>query len=114
MGTLHEDQYTLFIKPRLVLLRMRSVLVKICRSNQNTHFKFHNSFHNIAVYEIICRNVREPDGPQMTIWCMFDACWITNAVITHSEYVIIIAFPLQQRLHECNSVSHYSTQSGCR
>jgi hypothetical protein len=49
----------------------------------------------------------EPDGPQMTIWCMFDVCWITNAAITHSEYVILIAFPLQPWLQECNSVLHY-------
>ena len=28
------------------------------------------------------------------------ACWIPNATNTHSEYVIPIAFPQQQRLHE--------------
>jgi hypothetical protein len=27
-------------------------------------------------------------------------CWITNATNTHSEYVILIVFPLQQLLHE--------------
>jgi hypothetical protein len=27
-------------------------------------------------------------------------CWITKAKYTHSEYVILIAFPLQQWLHE--------------
>jgi len=32
----------------------------------------------------------------MTIWRMRIACWITQTTDTHSEYVILIAFPLQQ------------------
>ena len=28
------------------------------------------------------------------------ACWILKATYEHSEYVIFIAFPLQQWLHE--------------
>jgi len=28
------------------------------------------------------------------------ACWITNATYTHSEYVILIAFPRQEWLRE--------------
>ena len=36
----------------------------------------------------------------MTIWLMRIACWIHKATNTHSEYVITIAFPLQQWLHE--------------
>ena len=32
------------------------------------------------------------------------ACWITKATNTHSDYVILIAFPLQQWLHERASV----------
>jgi hypothetical protein len=35
----------------------------------------------------------EPDRPQLTIWRMPTACWITKAIGTHSEYVILIAFP---------------------
>jgi hypothetical protein len=31
---------------------------------------------------------------------MLIACWITKATDTHSEYVILIAFPRQQRLQE--------------
>ena len=97
MGALHEGQYTLLITARLVPLRMRSVSVKSCRYeyNQNTHFTFHKCFHNSALYEIIWRNTAEPDGPQMTIWRMFVVCWITKAAITNSEYVILIAFPMQ-------------------
>ena len=37
----------------------------------------------------------------MTIWHMHVECWITEAKNTHSEYVVLIAVPLQQCLHEC-------------
>ena len=36
----------------------------------------------------------------MTIWCMRIACWIPKATDTHSEYVMLIVFPLQQWLYE--------------
>ena len=39
-----------------------------------------------------------------TILRMRFACWIINPIDTHSEYVIHIAFPLQQWLHERASV----------
>ena len=42
----------------------------------------------------------EPDRPQMAIRRMRSACWITKATNTRSNYVILIAFPLQQRLRE--------------
>jgi hypothetical protein len=32
------------------------------------------------------------------------ACWIANTIVTHSEYVILIAFPRQQWLRERASV----------
>jgi len=43
----------------------------------------------------------------MTIWRMRIACWIPNATNTHSKYVKLIAFPLQQSLHEGTSVLLY-------
>ena len=36
----------------------------------------------------------------MAIWRMRIACWIPKATNTHSGCVILIAFPLQQWLHE--------------
>jgi len=36
----------------------------------------------------------------MTIRRMRNACWITQATNTHSEYVILTAFPGPQWLHE--------------
>ena len=51
----------------------------------------------------------EPGRSQTTIWRMRITCWINKATNTHSEYVIIIAFSLQQWLHERASMLHYST-----
>ena len=44
----------------------------------------------------------------MTILRMRIVCWIPNATNTHSEYVIIIAFPPQERLHERALNSRYT------
>ena len=35
-------------------------------------------------------------------------CWIRNATNTNSEFVILKALPLQQWLHELDSVLHYT------
>ena len=61
-GTTHEDQYTFFIIPRSVLLRMTNLSDRSRRKNQNTH----------------------------------------------SGYVILIAFSLQQLLHEDSTMFHYT------
>ena len=45
-------------------------------------------FENRDVYEIMWKNVVEPDRPQMTIWHMRIARWIAKATNSHSEYVI--------------------------
>jgi hypothetical protein len=72
MSILHEDKYTFIVISHLVLPRMRNVSDKISRGNQNTHFMFSNFFspENRAVYEVMWKNVVEPDKPEMTIWCM--------------------------------------------
>jgi len=44
----------------------------------------------------------------MTVRRMRIACWITKATDTHSVYVISIAFPLQQWLHERASLLRYT------
>ena len=68
-----------------LLLRMWNVSDKSCRGNKNTHFVFSNFFffENHAVYEIRWKNTVEPEGPQMAIWRMRSACWITKA--THTK-----------------------------
>ena len=47
----------------------------------------------------------------MTTWSMRIARCIPKATNTHSEYVILIAFPLKQSLHERASVLPYTTYS---
>jgi len=42
----------------------------------------------------------EPAMQQLTIWLISITCWVPKSTNTHSEYVILIAFPLQQWLHE--------------
>ena len=88
---------------------MTNISEEICRENQNTHFVFKTFFfENLAVYEIVKITV-QPRRPLMTIWCMRSGCWIPNATDTHSEYIILIAFLLQQWLHERASMLRHST-----
>ena len=110
-GTLHEDQYTFFIISRSFLIRMRNVSDKRCTENQNTHFRFRNAFSrkrcrlwdNVEKY---CRAEQATDDNTIRRMCI--ACWISKAIDTNSEYVIFIAFPLQQWLHERASVLRYT------
>jgi hypothetical protein len=55
-------------------------------------------FENSAGYEIMWKNIVERGRPQMTIWRTSIACWITKATNTHSEYVVLSAFPRQKWL----------------
>jgi hypothetical protein len=101
-GTVHVGKYTFLIISHSVRLRMRNVSDKSCRGNQNARFILNNIhfFENPAFYGIMWRNMLQPDRPQNTIWRMRIECWIPKATNTHSQYVILIAFPLQQWLFE--------------
>ena len=59
---------------------------------------FSNIFfsENRAVYEVMWKETVEPGRPQMTIWRMRVACRVRKAKKTHSDCVILIAFPLQR------------------
>jgi hypothetical protein len=74
---------------------------QICRENQNTFYSQYFFAERRAVYEIMWKNVVEPGRLQITKWRMRIAGWIHKATNIHSEYVILIAFPLQLWLHEC-------------
>jgi len=54
------------------------------------------SSENHAFYEIMWKNTVEPKRSQTKIRRIHIACWITTATNIHSEYVILISFPLQQ------------------
>ena len=55
---------------------------------------------NRDFYEIMWKSTVHRDRPQMTKWRTRIACWIAKTTNTHSEYVVLTAFPLQQQLHE--------------
>ena len=47
-----------------------------------THFMFSNfDFENRAVYEIMRKNIVEPDRPRMTIWRMHGNSSLFNKVV---------------------------------
>jgi hypothetical protein len=69
---------------------------------------FNNVFRNRAVNEKMWKNIVEPGRPQMTIWRVRLACWISKATNTPSEYVLLLPFPLQQWLHEHASLLRYT------
>jgi hypothetical protein len=82
----------------------RKVVEKI-----KTHFSANFFFlENHAVYEITWKNTVERGRTHMTIWRMRIACWITKA--SHSQYLILIALPLQQWFHERTSILHLYVQ----
>ena len=54
---------------------------------------------------MIWKNIVEQGRQEMTIWRIRIASWIP----THSEYIIITDFPLQQWLHERSSVLRYTS-----
>ena len=95
-GAFHEDLCTFVIMSGVFVFRMRNVSDKSCRENKNTHFICSKSCTKVP-------SVRYGTARQATdniTWRMRFACWITKATDTHSEYVIPIAFPRQQRLRE--------------
>jgi hypothetical protein len=111
MSTVHEDQYTFLIYLTEFILEWELFRTKV-GENFITHVLCSITFFkNCAIREIMRKNVVESGRSQMTIWCMRIACWIPKATTTHSECVILIAFPLKLCLHKCTSVLCYATWS---
>ena len=70
--------------------------------NQSTHFIVGNIFFRKPCrlwddVESYCRGGQATDDDVTRR--MRVACWIAEATKAHSEYIILIAFPLQQWLH---------------
>jgi hypothetical protein len=90
MGTVHAEQCALIIKLLWIFFVTWNISDKTVEKIK-THFMFNNFFPwNRAVYEIMLRNVVQSGRPKMCI-----AFWVPKATGTHSEYVILIAFPRQ-------------------
>jgi hypothetical protein len=84
---------------------MKNISCKVCRENQkNILYSITFFFRKSCLFEIMCKNIVEPDRPQMTIWRMRFLCRIPKVTNSHSEYVIITAFPMQQWLHERTAI----------
>jgi len=71
---------------------MRNVADNSCGENENTHSIFSNFFlvENRAVYEIMWKNIVEPERLQMAIWRMRVVCCIPKATNMRSEYVMFL------------------------
>jgi hypothetical protein len=54
------------------------------------------------------KNIVELDKSHMTLRRVRIACWIPKAANSHSEYVMLIAFPTQQWLQERLSILRYT------
>jgi hypothetical protein len=87
---------------------MTNVSDKNCREIKTHILCLITFFLIVAFYEIMWKNIAESGRQQMTIWRMRIACWITKATNTYSNYVILIAFPLQKWLHERASLLRYT------
>jgi hypothetical protein len=113
---------------------MRNVANEMCCENQNTHFMFKTFFseNRVVVCLIITCKWLLPGGSGTTVrhgthrdnvgkyggvrcaandsivWRMRIGNRITEATDMHSDYVILIAFPLQQWLRERASLLRYT------
>ena len=86
----------IFIVSTSILFRIRNVSDNSCRENQNTHYLFNSFFFkSYSLWDNVEKFYRVWQ-PQMTIWRMNIECRITKAIHTHTQYVIFIAFLLQQ------------------
>ena len=54
------------------------------------------------------KNIVDPGRPRVTMWRMRISYWITKATDTHSEYVILLAFPLLFWLQERASMLRHT------
>ena len=80
---------------RPTFLITRNVSDKSYRENQSTSYVKYYFFANFTVCEVMWKTIALPDRPEMKVWRMRIPCWIPKATNTHSEYVILIAVPLQ-------------------
>ena len=80
--------------------------IKICRESQNTRFMFGKFVRKSCTLrdevEKYCRARQATDDILMRRMRL--ARWIFSATNTHSEYVVLTAFPPQQWLRERSSI----------
>ena len=85
------------------------ISAKNCRENQSIRFMFNNFPHpeNRAVNEIMWKNILQRGRLQWKCGaCALHARYLR--LQTHTQYVILIAFPLQNWLHERAPILRYA------
>jgi hypothetical protein len=100
INTLHKDQCTFWSYFAQFTIEWELLQAKVVEKIKKYIMFILFFSRNITIYELMWKNVVELDVPQMTIWHMHIACWICKASNTHSEYVILIAFPVHYWLHK--------------
>jgi len=110
LSSLAEVSLQFSITSRSIFLIFRNASKTIFRGNQNTHFVFGEFifFSKIGAFMTIRENIVEASSPEMTMWRLRVAHWITKATNTHSQYVMLTAFPLQQWSRERFSMWRYT------
>jgi hypothetical protein len=110
LSTLHEDLCTFMIMYRWIILKLRKVsdefVGKIKPHILCSKASFRKScllWDNVENYG----TARQATDDNI-IWRMRFACWVTKAIDTHSEYVILIAFPRQQWLRQRAPMLYYT------
>jgi len=100
-NTIGQEQQTLYMKiTKRFFIISHSILLtprKVSNVVKENKKLCSATFSKIVpfFFEIMWEKCVERARPQMTIWRMRIACWITKATITHLQYVIFIAFPHQ-------------------
>ena len=86
MDTL-QDVSTFLTISRLIFLKLRNVLDRHCRENENTHFMFNNFFsENCTVYDNVKRRSADQGTTNdVTTWRIRVASWITKAIRTYAQ-----------------------------
>jgi hypothetical protein len=87
---------------------MRNVSDRIYWENKKIRWIRFFSPENLAFHEITWKNTVDPNWQQMTIWRMHIACCVPKVTVTHSEYVHILLFPLQNRSRERTLTLRYT------
>jgi hypothetical protein len=110
-STLHEDLCTFIVVYRWIFLGMINVSDNSRRENQNTLFIFNNFIFrkSFRLWDNMGKCGRSGQSTdENMIRCMPFKCWIPKDTDTHWKYVILIAFSLQQWLHERASVLRHT------
>ena len=88
-----------FLGTPLIYIVHDHVADKSCKEDQNKFYVQQLFSENLRICMIMLKNTEEPDRPHDDIIRrMRIACWIHMATNTHSECVLLIAFPLQNWL----------------